>query len=264
MIEEIKHGDIRIGVNSETGQLCGIEKDSTEFIWGGGMPGASEKNVWANSSPIMFPVVGPSKEIVVDEIKYGMVQHGIARYLPSEVKREGNETINIFQEYDGKPVGVKHKGNDIKLHFPFSYKLDIKHKITRDSVESEFFIKNKSDRRMPYDFGWHPAFNISGDTRIITNKEEYHPKDVYEKQTLLLEGIDSICLESDLGKIYLEHDFENTMVWGPQSGEFISLEPVTGLPARIEDGFIGSFGSRYLEPEKNISYKSRITPTLDI
>lgn len=265
MIEEIKHGDIRIGVNSETGQLYSIEKDSTEFMWDGGSPdaGEREKDVWANSSPIMFPVVGPSNGITTGGINYGMMQHGIARYLPSEVKKEGG-TICVSQEYDGKPVDVKHKGKEMKLQFPFSYELDIKHKIIEDSVESEFSIKNKSDRMMPYDFGWHPAFNISGDTRIITNKEGYHLKDVYEKQTLLLEGVDSICLESGMGKISLEHDFGNTMVWGPASGEFISLEPVTGLPARIKDGFIGSFGSKYLEPHESVTYKSRITPTLKI
>lgn len=266
MIKEIEHGDIRIEVNFETGQLCRIEKDSTQFMWSGGRPDASEreKDVWANSSPVMFPVVGPRKEIVVDEIKYGMVQHGIARHLPWRVRKEGNKTIDIFQEYDSKTVDVKHKGKEMKLQFPFSYEMDIKHKITEDSVESEFSIKNKSDRKMPYDFGWHPAFNVSGDTKIITDEREYRPKDVYQEQTLLLKGAGSICLESDLGKIYLQHGFGNTMVWGPESGEFISLEPVTGLPARIEDGFIGSFGSHYLEPKKSISYKSRITPTVDI
>jgi hypothetical protein len=66
------------------------------------------------------------------------------------------------------------------------------------------------------------------------------------------------------GKIYLEHNLGNTMVWGSASGEFISLEPVTGLPARIESGFIGSFGSCYIEPGEIAFYKSRITPTLEI
>jgi galactose mutarotase-like enzyme len=204
MIEEIRNGNLSIGVNSENGQLCSIKKNSTQIMWRGGSPSASrrEKDVWANSSPVMFPAVGPTNEIVVEGIRYGMVQHGIARHLPWEVKTYG-EKISVFQEYDGKPVEIKHKRKEMKLQFPFSYELSIEHKLAKDSVESEFSIMNKSDREMPYDFGWHPAFNVSGDTKIIADEEECHPRDVYEKQTLLLEDANEICLESVLGKIAL-------------------------------------------------------------
>lgn len=267
MIIEAESGDIRIGVNSENGQLCGIEKDSVKIMWSGGRPDGSEieKNVWANSSPILFPVVGPSSGITVGGKDYNMVQHGIARHLPWKVKKENNnETITAFQEYDGNPVVVRHKGNETKAQFPFEYALSVKHRIAGDSVESEFSIRNKSDKKMPYTFGWHPGFNISKNARIIADEKEYLPEDIYKSRTLLLEGINKISSESYVGTIELKHDFGNTMVWSPEGANLVCLEPMTGLPERIENGFIGSFGSKYLEPLESATYRSRITPTVRI
>lgn len=266
MIEEIRNGNLAIGLNSENGQLCSIKKNSVQVMWGGGNDCGSkiEKGVWENSSPLMFPVVGPSDGITTGGIDYGMVQHGIARYLPWEVKKENDETIVAFQKYGGKPVIVRRKGKETEAQFPFEYELSVKHRIAGDSVESEFSIRNKSNKRMPYTFGWHPGFVISKNAKITAPGKRYGLKDVYDAETLLLEGINEVSLESYAGTIKLEHDFGNTMVWSPENTNLVCLEPVTGLPARTENGFIGAFDSNYLDPLESAAYRSRITPTVKI
>lgn len=258
-------GDLKIGVNSKTGQLCSICKDHVEFMWGGGRPDKYKTDIdrnpngWNNSNLIMFPLVGPSEngKIKVGKKEYEMGQHGIARHLDAEVHKVGDE-IFVLQKY--MPANNESE-------FPFSFYLDARYSLNKESVLAEFNIKNKSNNEIPCSLGWHPAFYAEKKgiiTDISNNNDKYTLDDIFKEKTLLLEDSYIVTYSDKKREIELKHNLGNTMVWSKEEAPvFVCIEPVTGLPEKLENGeFRGSYSSYILIPNAVKRYAAIITPTI--
>ncbi len=253
------------------GQLVSLEFNGRQYFHGGGLPEdkktSEDKTAWGNSEIVMFPVVGPVKDDLVDVGNARLIQHGIARALPfnqtSLIAGKGTiEGISLLQAYNGETV-PNPKGTG-KLNWPFNYKLAKRLRIIDDKLHAYFTLRNVSEQSMPYMFGWHPAFVSSGNGTFQFDGSKRQPNVTLEEiakeegNAVLLEGVDDVkFLDMDGTGIDMKTaGFSNVMIWTPDQRVYC-VEPVTRLPV-LEKGKQGYFASdgdfRFLKPGREDAF----------
>ncbi|MBI4095245.1 MAG: hypothetical protein HY438_00125 [DPANN group archaeon] len=274
-----KEGTLRAGINPENGQLCSLQRDGQEFMWGGGKPEhlkapheKKEAGGWQNSAIVMFPIIGLAKNnsVTVDGVQYKMPRHGIARYLlPTDIA-VGKHSIGVKREYHcGAPVETPSGF----ARFATSFAIYELYDLTGNSLEVTFNILNRSDELMSYALGYHPAFklplNMGGRLRTLDRKQLHGAKSWHFGQiskfsyaTLILDAITQVKCPVKAGTLKVKSDMGHTMAWRPSDQPVISLESITALPAPEHTGeFAGRPGNREIRPGSIVVYQVKITPT---
>ena len=144
---EIKNEFIKAKIKSFGAELNSLQKidDSLEYIWQG------DKEFWARHSPILFPIVGRLKNdsYFYKNQKYNMSQHGFARDKEFEIVEKKDDFIEFKLSSDEKTLEI----------YPFSFELYLFYKLERNSLIVSYKVINKSDDKMLFSIGAHPAFN---------------------------------------------------------------------------------------------------------
>lgn len=115
-----------------------------DVLWHGG------NEFWTGRAPILFPIVGraPQDRISIGTFSAEMKQHGFAR-----------KSMFALDEHTQDMCRFILKDNaDTRAQYPFAFRLAVTHKIIGSSLQTRVEITNKSDRPMPFGFGFHPAF----------------------------------------------------------------------------------------------------------
>lgn len=252
--------------------------DGREVIWQG------DPAVWADQTPILFPIIGNAKDgqVIIDGKAYPMTKHGFARkamFRPSVVG-ENYVTLELTES------------EETLAQYPFEFTLEITYELTENGFRCFFTVENNSDRPMPFCVGGHPAFVVPmeagaafEDYRVLFPEDEAvtnllcpggqlingsetltFPGGVLaldhaifdEKDTLLLPELASRCIDlvhkdSGHGLRFSWEGMEALAIWTHTftHGDYLCLEPWHGLPGMVEES--GVFEEkRYaslLEPE---------------
>lgn len=155
----IKNKHIQIKVDSLGAELKSLKtlEDNLEYLWQG------DSKYWNRSSPVLFPIVG---KLLDDEYSYNdnfyfMSQHGFARDKEFKLVEENKNSLKFMQESDFETLKV----------YPFKYKLYISYEIKESEVKISYEVINKSEEKIFFSIGAHPAFNWPLGNE---NKDDYY------------------------------------------------------------------------------------------
>lgn len=210
---EIKNSFIKAQIKSFGAELNSLKKcdENFEYIW------QANSKYWARHSPALFPIVGRLKEdsYFYKNKKYSLSQHGFARDKEFEVIQNEADFIEFRLKSDEKSLEF----------YPFFFELDIGYKLDKNSFIVSYKVKNKSDEKMYFSIGAHPAFNTQiGDflefENIKTTKRYFLDEKglIYKNQDLNLEN----------SKLYLDKDLfkDDALVFNDSTIKQITLKNI--------------------------------------
>ena len=269
---EIKNEHIKAKIKSFGAELNSLQKidEDLEYMWQG------DSKYWNRHSPILFPIVGRLKNdsYTYQNQKYNMTQHGFARDKEFEVIKNEVDFIEFRLKSDEKTLEI----------YPFSFELYLSYKLEKNSLIVSYKVINKSDDKMLFSIGAHPAFNWtlkedekkenyflefeniketkryflndkglvydSVDLKIIDNKIALN-EELFKNDALVFEdlNIKTLTLKNSINENYIKLNFENFPylgIWSKPTGAlFICIEPWFG----VADSFDSS---KNLEDKKGI------------
>ena len=141
----LTHGSITAVVNSTGAELISL-KDATgkEYIWQG------DPNYWSGRNPHLFPIVGNLTDdtISFDGVPYHMSRHGFARRSEFSVIEKSKDSIVFHLQQSESTLQA----------YPFSFALNICHKLTDNGCSTSFEVYNSGSTTLPFCVGGHTAF----------------------------------------------------------------------------------------------------------
>ena len=253
---EIKNEHIKVKIKSFGAELNSLQKidEDLEYIWQG------DSKYWNRHSPILFPIVGRLKNdsYTYQNQKYNMTQHGFARDKEFEVIKNEADFMEFRLKSDEKTLEI----------YPFSFELYLSYKLEKNSLIVSYKVINKSDDKMLFSIGAHPAFNWTlkedekkedyvievedlkqikryflndlgllykkEDLKIIDNKIALN-EELFKNDALVFEdlNIKTLTLKNSINENYIKLNFENFPylgIWSkPTGAPFICIEPWFGV-----------------------------------
>jgi len=253
---QIENEILEIGVLLKGAELCSIIKKQTgkEYIW------HADPQIWANHSPILFPIVGGLKN---DSYKY----EGKEYHLPRHGFVRNNHDIRLIAKTENSlTFSLTSSVGTLKV-YPFEFYLEITYLLKENSLNISHKVVNPGKKTLYFSLGGHPAFNvplyeneeyedyylefdrkldletnllteeglISSHTRTVTKNDSrinLH-KELFNKDALIFRGIQSrnVSLESKIsGKILSVEfdDFKDLGIWAKPAAPFLCIEPWLG------------------------------------
>ena len=217
------------------GELVSFIVNSEEFMHSKEAPG------WNASDTEMFPIIGPTKnnDYTINTTN-GIAkqdQHGLLRELSYQLISKNNTTA-IFEKKYVKNTLVKnakfsHKSTQEFLFWPYDFTFRKIISLTDTSVKIDFKIT--SDKGMPYMFGYHPSFKLSGlGTEIIKTKEEEITLNsilnVGSAAYKVLNIDEVILIKNNIPSLKINtKNFNNFMLW-TEVNNMLCIEPITQYP----------------------------------
>jgi len=253
---EIKNEHIKVKIKSFGAELNSLQKidEDLEYIWQG------DSKYWNRHSPILFPIVGRLKNdsYTYQNQKYNMTQHGFARDKEFEVIKNEADFMEFRLKSDEKTLEI----------YPFSFELYLSYKLEKNSLIVSYKVINKSDDKMLFSIGAHPAFNWtlkedekkedyflefenikqtkryflndkglvydSVDLKIIDNKIALN-EELFKNDALVFNdsNIKILTLKNSNNKNFVKLEFKNFPylgIWSKPSGApFVCIEPWFGV-----------------------------------
>jgi len=147
MIHTIKNDKIQLSVKQIGAEICSIKSMLTgkEYIWD------ANPDFWANSSPILFPIVGALKDgkYKFKGKEYALPQHGFMRF---------NKEVELIDE-DADSLSFQLDDNEETLKvFPFEFSLNISYSLDGNKVCMKHQVINPGNKDLFFSVGTHPAF----------------------------------------------------------------------------------------------------------
>ncbi|MFX4219253.1 aldose 1-epimerase family protein [Aliarcobacter butzleri] len=246
---EIKNSFIAAQIKSFGAELNSLKKcdENFEYIW------QANSKYWARHSPVLFPIVGRLKEdsYFYKNKKYSLSQHGFARDKEFEVVQNEANFIEFRLKSDEKSLEF----------YPFFFELDIGYKLDKNSLIVSYKVKNKSDEKMYFSIGAHPAFNTQvgdflefenikttkryfldekgliykNEDLNLENSKLYLDKDLFKDDALVFNdsNIKQIILKNIENKSRVKVKFDNFPylgIWSkPNDAPFVCIEPWFGV-----------------------------------
>jgi galactose mutarotase-like enzyme len=140
---EIASGDSRARIS-----LCGAELKNwsvagAELIWQG------DEKFWAESAPILFPIVGWTRDgVVVDDRRYPLGLHGFAR----------EQQFALAEQEASRAVFRLVANPATRALYPFDFTLDVEYMLIENELNIIIHVMNEGKRLLPYACGLHPGF----------------------------------------------------------------------------------------------------------
>ncbi|MFX4235564.1 aldose 1-epimerase family protein [Aliarcobacter butzleri] len=246
---EIKNSFIKAQIKSFGAELNSLKKcdENFEYIW------QANSKYWARHSPVLFPIVGKLKEdsYFYKNKKYSLSQHGFARDKEFEIVQNEADFIEFRLKSDEKSLEF----------YPFFFELNICYKLDKNSLIVSYKVKNKSDEKMYFSIGAHPAFNTQvgdflefenikttkryfldekgliykNEDLNLENSKLYLDKDLFKDDALVFNdsNIKQITLKNIENKSRVKVKFDNFPylgIWSkPNDAPFVCIEPWFGI-----------------------------------
>lgn len=246
---EIKNSFIKAQIKSFGAELNSLKKcdENFEYIW------QANSKYWARHSPVLFPIVGRLKEdsYFYKNKKYSLSQHGFARDKEFEIVQNEADFIEFRLKSDEKSLEF----------YPFFFELNIGYKLDKNSLIVSYKVKNKSDEKMYFSIGAHPAFNTQvgdflefenikttkryfldekgliykNEDLNLENSKLYLDKDLFKDDALVFNdsNIKQITLKNIENKSKVKVKFDNFPylgIWSkPNDAPFVCIEPWFGV-----------------------------------
>src|SRR5208282_1229046 len=105
--------------------------------------------VWGQISPILFPVVGWTRDGArVDGRHYALGLHGFAAAQSFALEAQTPDTARF----------VLIDNDSTRAVYPFAFRLAVEYRLAGPRLDIALEIDNRSERPTPYAFGLHPGF----------------------------------------------------------------------------------------------------------
>ena len=244
----ISNSILKASINHAGAELFSLKNNQEkEFIWEG------NPSFWGKHSPILFPIVGTLKNntYTIDQTEYQLSRHGFARDMEFE----------LIEKTENSAVFSLESNNETLKKYPFGFELQLIYSLEKTSLNIEYIVINKSERKMPFSIGAHPAialpenfenysfkfekeevlkFNLL-ENDLISNKTEVLKTSnnlvrlnykLFENDALVFKTLESkslTILENE--KPYIEVDFEDFPslgIWTKDQAPFVCIEPWFG------------------------------------
>ena len=143
----IKNEYVTAVISQQAAEVISFKDNKTdiETVW------CRDPQYWYNCNPILFPFVGPliDNKFIYDGKEYSMTQHGF-------VRRARFELVQIKK--DEVTLSLKSSTETLEK-YPFEFDLTVRYFLDGYKLNMEYSITNFSDKEMPFNVGFHPAFN---------------------------------------------------------------------------------------------------------
>lgn len=142
----LQNGHLRVAVRPLGAELRSLQtSDGAEWLWQG------DAAWWAGRSPLLFPVVGRSRDntVSIGGRIYPMPPHGFARTVDFEVRSATDERIEFSLR----------AREETYANYPFDFSLTVAYRLEGPSLLVEAELHNLGASPMPAQFGFHPGFN---------------------------------------------------------------------------------------------------------
>jgi galactose mutarotase-like enzyme len=112
--------------------------------------------------PILFPICGNIHDntYIYRDRTYTLKQHGFARDLPWEVTQQRTDNCASLT------ITLKSNKQTL-LVYPFEFQLDFTYELKANSLIIRQKYSNKSERKMPFSFGFHPYYYVPDKSKVI-------------------------------------------------------------------------------------------------
>lgn len=142
----LKNKFLEVELNPKGAEIIKIigQQDGINYMW------RRDPSLWANSAPILFPIVGAlqNNECRIEEKTYTMTQHGFSRHNVYET----HEISDTCVEFELKP------NEDILKQYPYLFDLKVIYTLKDNQLECECHVKNTDNKTIYFQIGGHPAF----------------------------------------------------------------------------------------------------------
>jgi galactose mutarotase-like enzyme len=118
--------------------------EGVDMIWD------MDPKVWNQTAPILFPVVGWTRDgrVTVDGKSYPLALHGFAWKKEFEIAERRDDYVRLALVDDAETRAL----------YPFAFRLEVEFALSRGALENRLIVANTDARPLPYACGLHPAF----------------------------------------------------------------------------------------------------------
>jgi galactose mutarotase-like enzyme len=253
-IISLSNPEISIQIKTLGAELCSLKSNSNkEYIWEG------NPDFWGKHSPVLFPIVGTLKNNTFhhEGRNYQLSRHGFARDMDFDLVEKTESTATFLVQSNA----------DTLEKYPFEFELQIKYSLVKTTLEIQYSVINKSNSRIPFSIGAHPAFALPGNfenyalafeevepleynllendlvssqTEIIKSNNNTIPLsyELFQRDALIFKHLQSNSLtiikeEKPILKVHFE-DFPSLGIWTKVGAPFICIEPWFGYSDTTE------------------------------
>jgi galactose mutarotase-like enzyme len=140
---DIVSGPSRASIALRGAELKSWSVAGRELIWPG------DARFWAESAPILFPVVGWTRDgIVVEGAHYPLGLHGFARARDFALLTREPDRARFRLEADAFSRGL----------YPFEFSLEVEYSLQNNEMNISLHVLNEGDKTLPFACGLHPGF----------------------------------------------------------------------------------------------------------
>ncbi len=255
-------------------ELTAWRADGVDMIW------AKDPKIWDQTAPILFPVVGWTRngQVTVDGRTYPLALHGFAWKKCFEITERRPDYLRLVLLDDAETHAL----------YPFAFRFEVEFQLRKGALDNHLIVTNTDARPLPYACGLHPAFRwpLAGSTAehaIVFEKDEnpdvpiIGPGGLLLKETkriplagnrmpleppmfardaLVFLNLDSHSLVFDNGagarlKVTLD-DFPHIGFWTLPPAPYLCIEPWTGHgnPVDFHGDLYEKPSMRILQPGK--------------
>ena len=262
MIHQIENEYFKIVVNEIGAELTSITSRRTgqNFIWSG------DPEIWANHSPVLFPIVGGLKDntYYYKNKAYSLPRHGFIR---------NNNKIRLAHQTDASLSFMLTFDHDTLTSYPFEFEFTITYTLLANRIIVSHLVKNQGNEDMFFSVGAHPAFRcplhdgesyedyylefekpetdstwllsqnglvLSESKPILHNTNILHlNRAMFDNDALIFKNLESrqISLRSTKSPqvITLQYeDFPYLGLWAKPDAPFVCIEPWLGIADSID------------------------------
>ena len=143
---ELSNQYLTVNLHPKGAEIISIvgNQDHINYMW------KRDACQWANSAPILFPIVGAIKNDTcrIDGKEYHMTQHGFARHNEFEIKNQSQTEVTFTLV----------SNDEIIKQYPFLFELNATYKLVENTLTCFINVKNKDHQTIYFQVGGHPAF----------------------------------------------------------------------------------------------------------
>lgn len=143
---ELSNQYLTVNLHPKGAEIISIvgNQDHINYMW------KRDACQWANSAPILFPIVGAIKNDTcrIDGKEYHMTQHGFARHNEFEIKNQSQTEVTFTLV----------SNDEIIKQYPFLFELNVTYKLVENTLTCFINVKNKDHQIIYFQVGGHPAF----------------------------------------------------------------------------------------------------------
>jgi galactose mutarotase-like enzyme len=248
LITIISNSKLTASIKHTGAELFSLKnKHNKEYIWEG------NPAFWGKHSPVLFPIVGTLKNntYTINNISYHLPRHGFARDIEFSLISKTDESA-VFS--------IQSNDETLKI-YPFEFELQIIYTLIDSQLNINYKVINKTDSKMPFSIGAHPAIALSENFQdytlefekkealeysllendLISNKtKQLETKEdqiqlnyqLFENDALIFKSLESnslTILKSNIPYVKVDFaDFPSLGIWTKENAPFICIEPWFG------------------------------------